>query len=79
MKLDDAFTIGGNLFGYVLSAVQTNEILQIISFALSIATSTIIIGFKVWAWWKKAKADGKITKEEIDELHDIIDDSRKDK
>lgn len=79
MKIDDILTVGGNLFGYVLSAVQTNEILQIISFALSIATSAIIIFFKLWAWWKKAKADGKITKEEIDELHDIIDESRKDK
>ena len=79
MKLDDVFAIGGNAFGYVLAAVQQNEILQIISFALSTVTSVIIIAFKIWAWWKKAKADGKISKEEIDELHDIIDESRKDK
>ena len=79
MKLDDVFAIGGNAFGDVLAAVQQNEILQIISFALSTVTSVIIIAFKIWAWWKKAKADGKISKEEIDELHDIIDESRKDK
>ena len=53
---------------YVFTAVQTKEIFQIISLALTILTSVIIIVSKIVNWYKKAKADGKITKEELGEL-----------
>ena len=77
MKASELGYVGGNLFTYVLSAVQTNEILQIISFCLSILTSLVLLFFRLWSWWKKASADGKIEKEEIDEAIDIIEDHKK--
>lgn len=79
MKLNDVFSICGNVGTYVLSAIQTNEVLQIISFVLSSITSLVIIFLRLWSWWKEAKKDGKIEKEEIDEAIGIIEDSRKDK
>lgn len=79
MKLNDIFSICGNVGTYVLAAIQTNEVLQIISFVLSSITSVIIIFLRLWSWWKEAKKDGKIEKEEIDEAIGIIEDSRKDK
>ena len=79
MKLDDVFSICGNAGTYVLAAIQSNEILQIISFVLSTITSIVIIALRLWAWYKKAKADGKIEKEEIDEAIDIVESSKKDK
>ncbi len=79
MKLNDIFSICGNVGTYVLAAIQTNEVLQIISFVLSSITSCIIIFLRLWSWWKEAKKDGKIEKEEIDEAIGIIEDSRKDK
>lgn len=79
MKLNDVFSICGNVGTYVLAAIQTNEVLQIISFVLSSITSVIIIFLRLWSWWKEAKKDGKIEKEEIDEAIGIIEDSRKDK
>lgn len=78
MKLNDIFSICGNVGTYVLAAIQTNEVLQIISFVLSSITSVIIIFLRLWSWWKEAKKDGKIEKEEIDEAIGIIEDSRKD-
>ena len=77
MKPDFAISIGGNVFTYVLSAVQTNEVMQIISFILSSIVSVLLIVFRLWAWYKEAKKDGKITKEEIDDAIDIIDDQQK--
>ena len=77
MKISDYFAIGGNALTYVLSVTQANEILQIVSFVFSIITSCLIVGLKLWGWWKEAKKDGKITKEEIDEAIDIVDDFKK--
>lgn len=79
MKATDYFAIGGNLFTYALSVTQANEILQIISFVISILTSCLIVFLKLWGWWKQASKDGKITKEEIDEAVDILEDSKKGK
>ena len=69
----DIFAIMGNGLTYVMTTIQTNEIFQIVELCLSILTSLIIIGFKIWKWWKNASADGKITKEEIKELSDDIE------
>ena len=68
----------GGLCGTTLSAVgtglQTSEVLQIISLVLTIIGSIITIVMAITSWWKKAKADGKITSEEIQEGVQIIQD-----
>ena len=68
MKIKSIFEICGNGLMYVFTVVQTKEIFQIISLCLSILISLIIIVSKVVEWFKKAKEDGKITKEELNEL-----------
>ena len=70
MKIKDTFEYIGNGFMYVLTITQTKEIFQIISLVLSILISVLILLTKIFDWWKKAKSDGKITKEEIKELVD---------
>ena len=66
----------GGVIGTSISAVgtgmQTNEILQTISIVLTIIGSLITIGMAVINWWKNAKKDGKITKDEIKDGIDII-------
>lgn len=62
----------GNAFQYVLTITQTKELFQIISLILSIITTLVIMGTKLYNWYKKAKADGKITKDELGEAVDII-------
>jgi len=54
------------------TAIQTNDILQIISLIISIVGGCITIAVGLSNWWHKAKADGKITKEEINEGLNII-------
>ena len=54
------------------TGLQTNEILQAISIVLTIIGSLITIAMALTNWWKNAKKDGKITKEEINEGVGII-------
>ena len=75
MKSNNLFAVIGNSFTYVLTALQTNEIFQIIELVLSIIISLLIIASKIHNWWKEASQDGKITKEEIQQIgNDIADD-----
>lgn len=69
---DTVLPVSGNVLTYIIAFVQSNELFQIISFALSIITSIIIIAYKVWVWWREAKKDGKITEDEIKQLGDSI-------
>ena len=71
--------ISGNALMYVLTFAQTKEIFEIISLVLSILISALILISNVISWVKKATADGKIDKEEIDELVDILSETEKNK
>lgn len=61
-----------NGLSYLTTALQTNQTLQIIQLIVSILASVVAISFTIWKWYKKASADGKITLEEIEELHEDI-------
>ena len=74
MKIKDFFQISGNALMYVLTATQTKEVFEIVSLILSIVISVLIIVSKVFDWWKRAKADGKIDEDEIKEGIEIIKD-----
>lgn len=62
----------------LLTASQTNELLQWISLALTILTTIVTLAFTIYKWWVKAKADGKITYEEVEELIKDIDKAKSD-
>ena len=72
MKPSELFTFMGNVFTYILAFVQTNETFQMVEMILAILTSIVILAYRIWQWWKEAKKDGKITKEEIKDGLDII-------
>lgn len=63
----------GTTLSAVGTATQTNEVLQTISLVITIigALITFII-VPLLNWYKKAKEDGKITKEEIKEGIKIV-------
>lgn len=66
--MKDKLAIIGNCFTYLITVIETNQLFQLISLILSIVTSLVIIGLKIYSWYKAAKADGKITKDEIKDL-----------
>ena len=71
--------VGGTCTG--ISYATANQILSICGLILTIISTIVSITYVIWKWWKKAKADGKITEEEVDELmdelHQNIDDKNK--
>ena len=76
MKNSNGASYGADVLGAVFTAVQTDTTLQIISLVMTIIATTFSIAFTVYKWWKSAKADGKITKDEINDLIDEL--NRKD-
>ena len=74
--MKESISIGGNVITYVLAAIQTNEVLQIIEFVMSVVLTLVILTYRVWHWWKEARKDGKISEDEIDELGKIIEETK---
>lgn len=76
MKIRE-FILGliGTGMSSVGAIVDVNQVLSIISTIITIVGGIItLIVIPLITWWKKAKEDGKITKEEIDEATQIIKD-----
>ena len=65
-------SIVGTSVTVVGTGLQTNEVLQAISIILTIIGTLITIAMAITNWWKNAKKDGKITKDEIKDGIDII-------
>ena len=68
----NVFQLVGGLFGTSMSAVgtalQTSEVMQIISLAITIIGGIIsMIVIPLLNWYREAKKDGKVTVDEIGE------------
>ena len=57
---------------YILVVLQTNATFQLVELIISIVVSVVLLAYRIWKWWKEAKKDGKITKEEIEDGIGII-------
>ena len=58
----------GTSISVIGTATQTNELLQTISLVVTIVGAVIsMIVVPLLGWWNKAKKDGKITTEELEE------------
>lgn len=56
------------------TAIQPDRTLQIISMILTILSLTLSLIIKLINWYRQAKADTKITKEELNEAVEITKD-----
>lgn len=69
------FGILGTAVSGIGTAIQTNEVLQIISLCITILGGIVsLMIIPLLNWYKNAKSDGKITKDEIKEGTKIIQD-----
>lgn len=78
----------GTGMGIIGTATQTNELLQTISLIVTIVGAVIsMIVVPLLSWYNKAKQDGKITTEELEEgaktlqqgIEDVKEHTKKDK
>lgn len=65
-----------NVSGYLISLTSTKEIIQIIALIFSILGTILITLFRLKDWYDKAKKDGNITKDEVNEAEQIIKDGK---
>lgn len=65
--------VGSGIAG-ILTTLQENPVIQIISFCLTILSVLVSLAYTLWKWYRRAKADKKITDEEIEEGLTIIKD-----
>ena len=77
MKNNNVLEWVGNSIAVIFTAIQDNQIFQIISFVLTTLSVILTIAFTIYKWYNKAKEDGKITPEEIDELADDLENIKK--
>ena len=57
---------------WFLTATQVEHILRIANLILAIIISVLVLVSRMIDWYKKAKADGKITADELKEGVDIV-------
>ena len=50
--------------------IQTKEVFQVVSLIITCLSFTVSIAYTIYKWYKKAKADGKIT---VDEVKEVIE------
>ena len=65
---DDLIAGVGNITAWSLTLAEFKETAMTISYILASITSLVTIGYIIYKWYKKAKADGKITADEVAEL-----------
>ena len=65
-----------SIFTSITAVISTHEVLQIILGVLGILSALLSLSYNIYAWWKKATKDGKITPTEVKELKDIVDDAK---
>lgn len=57
---------------------QTNEVFQTIQIVLTCLCLAVTFAYRIWRWYVKAKEDGRITLEELNELAQLVDEHVKD-
>lgn len=67
-----------NVFQYLATTLQESPVLKWVQLGLSILTSVILIGYRLWKWWREAKKDGKLDDKEIEDGIEILNDGLED-
>ncbi len=64
-----------NIFSYIMTgvstvftALQTEEVLRIISIVITCLSAAIAMSYSIYKWYKEAKKDGEISSDEIKEI-----------
>lgn len=64
-------TLGLSLAG-LMTISQANEVFRLIQIILCCLSAAVVLAYNIYKWYKKAKEDGKITKDELKEGINIV-------
>ena len=62
----------------IITGALSQDVLQTVLLIIGIISAMFSLFVNIYTWWKRASEDGKITKEEAEELKQIVDDGTKD-
>lgn len=79
MKNNENMGFLGSTTSWICTIIQTNEIFQCVMLVLSILSTLFTLAYTIYKWYNKAKEDGKITKQEIEELAEDVSEVLDDK
>lgn len=65
------FTSTGSVMA-ICGITQTSEVFQLIQVIIGVIAGAVALAYTIWRWYKNAKKDGKITKDEVDDLFEDI-------
>lgn len=77
--MNDSSNVGGltaSAISWIFTATQADEVLAYIQLVLSIVATIVSLIISISVWFRRAKADGKISNEELDELRNTMDDAK---
>lgn len=74
MKSNDLLCWLGSVVGTITTVLQADEIMRWVQLGLTIVSTIVALVYTIWKWYRKAKQDGKITEDEVDELIDNVND-----
>ena len=74
MQMDEYVLSGVNVCQYAAAFAQFDEIFRWIQLSLALICSIVLLAYRIWKWHKDASKDGKIDKEEVDQLAETIKD-----
>lgn len=57
----------------IITGVASEDIIRVVLLVLGCISTLVSLSYNIYCWWKKAKADGKITADEIKEGVEIVD------
>ena len=68
MKSDNIILVASASIQTFCGITQTNELFQLIQIIIGCISGALAVAYYIWKWYKNAKKDGKITKDEIEDL-----------
>lgn len=71
MKDNITYGVCGSIMA-ICGITQVNELFQLIQVIVGVVSGLFAIAYTIYKWYNKAKADGKITSQEIRELGEDI-------
>lgn len=57
----------------ILTGIVAEDVIRVVLLVIGVISALVSLAYNIYVWWHKAKADGKIDKDEVDELKQIID------
>ena len=72
MTTDNIIPFSSTIICMFNTILQSDEVLKYVNLVITILIGIVSLSYTIYRWYKKAKEDGKISSDEIEELKNNI-------